>query len=89
MAAYDVYQLRQAIGAIVYLDGLIAALDVRVAALEGAGMMAAPAAKTEEVSSGTSNADSDGVRDSAVNDVHGLDDGIGGQPLDPQRAGGE
>jgi hypothetical protein len=89
MSAYDVFNARNAVGAIVYLDGLVAALDARITALENPEMLVAPMEKTEEVDNGVSDADPDGVRDRAVNDVHGLDDGERGLALDPKRTGGE
>jgi hypothetical protein len=48
MAAYDEYNLRQDIGAILYLEGLIVALEARVEALENPEALIAPVGGEEE-----------------------------------------
>lgn len=80
MSAYDVYNTRNAVGAIVYLDDLIAALDARITALEPPPGLIAQEQQKEGVDNGPSDANSDGVRNSPVNDVHSLDNGERGQP---------
>jgi hypothetical protein len=48
MAARDEYNLRQDIGAILYLEGLIVALEARVEALENPEEMMAVGGEEEE-----------------------------------------